>query len=195
MCKSSDNPFKPKILLHIAHGAKPLALCLALANTPQLTDVSYVFCPSAGNIAIEQFVAAGTRCAQGIVGHKLDAFEYQPATVTRVFVQHGPDGKPADIAAKPTVTQQPKSSPSPSPREGRATYTSWNGHGPCPTINMDTCFVHDTCLSCGREGWCEEKTVCKHELCYMMGLPPDLHSQCGRCMTGSQCRRPANWEN
>lgn len=57
----------------------------------QLTDVSYVVCPGPGGRALEQFVAAGTHCQQGVVRQKNDGIEGVPATQTRTYVQYSAD--------------------------------------------------------------------------------------------------------
>ena len=54
---------------------------------PQLTDVSYVICPGPNGAALEQYVAAGTRCSKGEYGKKNDAIEGVVATATKAFAQ------------------------------------------------------------------------------------------------------------
>ena len=76
-----------------------------LTLSPKLTDVSYVICSGQVNgKEIEQFVAPGTHCEQGIPGQKIDVVNVSgPATATRVFVQHSKDGAAVSSYVPPSL--------------------------------------------------------------------------------------------
>lgn len=53
-----------------------------------------MICPGPNGLAIEQFVAAGTRCVKGEFGKQKDFIEAGVATVTATFAQVDPQGNP-----------------------------------------------------------------------------------------------------
>ncbi|KAK5102363.1 hypothetical protein LTR70_000148 [Exophiala xenobiotica] len=126
-----------------------------------LTDVSYVFCPSTGNAAVEQFVAAGSRCAQGIPGIKVDSIEPQPATTTRTFAQFGADSKP------------------------RASSTSSTPES-CPTVHLadPKCMIFDRCKYPGKLPNVPTY-ACDSNYCKRKDLPKVEVDNCYYCM--QQC--------
>ena len=66
--------------------------------------MSFVYCPPANGQAVEQFVAPGTQCVQGVVGQRIDAIDGNVAVTTRTFQQFDADGKPLGQAQPTTMS-------------------------------------------------------------------------------------------
>ena len=104
-----------------------------------LTDVSFVFCPSLGNVATEQFVAPGTRCAQGVVSQIIDHTTNEVATTTRIYCQFGTDGRqitavfPACAAGVTAASSVASSSPAPSSPAASSTVSAPPAASSAPT--------------------------------------------------------------
>lgn len=129
-----------------------------------------MICQGPAGWPIEQYVPAGSRCAQGIISQKLDAIEYTVATTTHAFDQFG-------------ANDQPMATLSTGPVSGSATASATStAPATCPTAKIASpkCVLKDDCMY--PNGAPDVITyLCDTDYCGRTNLSSDESSKCAAC--------------